>query len=111
MGMAVAKARKATAKAEGKFGYTTYKGTAPAGTPCASPCKTGDPPSQDPLRFLGTKSWCYTDKKKKFWGECGGCAAGRFKPTGKSECTGKCNRKGAGRCQTCFKTGPRFKEL
>jgi hypothetical protein len=78
----------ATATTTPEHGWTKWKGTAVPGTACHSACQTGTPPTTDPMGYIVT-SWCNTTDN--LWGECGGCAPGKYKPTGSNVCSGVCS--------------------
>jgi len=89
-----------------QHGWTKWKGTAAPGTECSQACQTGTPPTADPLGYTVT-SWCNTTDN--LWGECGGCAPGKYKPTGSNVCSGTCSSDGESRddgppvhCATCI---------
>ena len=91
--------------------HTTWRGTSPPGTVCTSACHSGAPLSDEPLGFPGNiTSWCYTDvdsgqaPSKRLWGECGGCAPGKYKPAGSSVCSGSCGKGIGAGCATCLET-------
>ena len=68
--------------------YTKWKGTAAPSSVCKEECQSGTPPTSEPLGHT-VSSWCKTTDS--LWGECGGCAPGKYKPTGSNSCSGTCS--------------------